>query len=481
MFRVIPIVVALCLSLGLGVGCGNTRGKSRPKPANNTVIVTNTATNNDTTAGASCGNGVVESGEACDSGIAEGAGACPTECRAPACSTATLSGSASDCTSVCAVEPVDCVDGDGCCTIGCDATTDSDCTNICGDGVLAPNELCDQNCPTTCGSPDACSLVELRGDPTRCSAQCVERQIAICQEGDGCCPSSCNANNDPDCGASCGNGTLEPGESCDGNCPTACNDGAACTRDTRAGSPDTCNVICLNDEIRVCVAGDGCCPVGCTSGTDTDCSATCGNGTVDAGETCDGNCPATCSDGNMCTRDMIRGAASTCNVECTYEPINVCQGGDGCCPAGCSSANDSDCQCTPSTCQSLGVMCGPANNGCGGTLQCGTCSSGACSQGVCDGGMTTSTVGAPCARDADCASDTVNTSPFCFTAAEGYPGGYCSASCQFICNDFASPCVAPLLLTGSCHAGCATNADCRQGYTCESVETALGAMMACLP
>lgn len=471
--RRIVLVVGIAAALS---ACGNARSK-RPKSNDNPDNVVA----NNTTSGVVCGDGLVGSGETCDSAIADGVGSCPTECRAPACHTATVRGTPAACDAECLVEPVGCADGDGCCSIGCDATTDSDCTNICGDGVIAPNELCDSNCPTTCGSPTACSSVELVGDPTRCSAQCVERAIEICQGGDGCCPPSCDANHDADCGASCGNGTLEPGESCDADCPTSCDDGVACTRDLRAGAPETCNVVCLHEEVRVCVGGDGCCPAGCTSASDSDCSATCGDGSLDPGELCDGNCPASCNDGNACTRDMLRGAASTCNAQCTYENINVCQGGDGCCPAGCSNANDSDCSCTPATCQQLGIQCGPASNGCGGTLQCGTCSSGTCDQGICDGGTATSTVGAPCTRDADCTGG-VLAEAFCITAAEGYPGGYCSAPCQLVCADFSSICAGELApLVGNCYAGCVTAGDCRTGYDCVEVTTGLGAFNACLP
>jgi hypothetical protein len=388
------------------------------------------------------------------------------------------------CDAKCTVEPVGCVDGDGCCSVGCDANSDSDCTNICGDGVIEENELCDLNCPTTCGSPNACSLVELVGDPDRCSARCVESSIELCQGGDGCCPASCNATSDSDCGASCGNGTLEPGESCDGDCPVSCDDGSSCTSDVRAGSSDTCNVVCINEEIRVCVGADGCCPAGCTNANDSDCSASCGNGQVDAGETCDGNCPTSCADNDACTRDSLRGAPSSCSVQCVHEITNVCQGGDGCCPSGCTSANDSDCQCAPDSCGSLGIQCGPANNGCGGTIQCGACQTGTCDQGLCPGGGGSAVVGAPCSVDADC-PDTVNTAPFCITAADGYPGGYCSSTCQLLCGDFVSVCASttgPLPLEGICLAPCMTNQDCRNGYTCQQVDSGfMGILNACLP
>lgn len=145
----------------------------------------------------------------------------------------------------------------------------------------------------------------------------------------------------------CGDGVVdrEAGETCDGNCPTSCADTNACTQDSMEGGPDTCDVTCRRVPIRTCVAGDGCCPAGCGPATDSDCSATCGNGTKDPGETCDppGSCPTSCDDHDSCTVDSITGSAANCNAACSNEPISVCQGGDSCCPLGCNQASDSDC------------------------------------------------------------------------------------------------------------------------------------------
>ncbi len=69
----------------------------------------------------------------------------------------------------------------------------------------------------------------------------------------------------------------------------------------------------------------------------------CGNGVLEAGELCDGNCPTSCDDGNMCTRDIRAGDASTCDAICTNPPISACTNDDGCCPSGCTSSNDNDC------------------------------------------------------------------------------------------------------------------------------------------
>ncbi|MBN1771053.1 MAG: hypothetical protein JXB32_07330 [Deltaproteobacteria bacterium] len=148
----------------------------------------------------------------------------------------------------------------------------------------------------------------------------------------------------------CGNGVLDPGETCDGDCPTSCSDGDPCTSDTLSGSAAACNAACTFPPITACDSGDGCCPAGCTAATDGDCEgpATCGNGVLDAGETCDGDCPTSCDDGDVCTLDVLTGSPDTCDVACRNTPILICTGGDGCCPAGCTRAMDPDCPDGPS-------------------------------------------------------------------------------------------------------------------------------------
>ena len=43
-----------------------------------------------------------------------------------------------------------------------------------------------------------------------------------------------------------------------------------------------------------------------------------------------------------------------------------------------------DVPCVPTTCEELGFVCGPADDGCGGTLECGTCDKGlSCCSGQC--------------------------------------------------------------------------------------------------
>jgi alpha-L-arabinofuranosidase len=144
----------------------------------------------------------------------------------------------------------------------------------------------------------------------------------------------------------CGNGVVDSGETCDpsGTCPAMCDDGNACTANQQLGNAQACNVSCTYNAIVICTSGDSCCPAGCSFATDTDCSASCGNGTVDSGETCDppASCPASCDDGVACTLDQLTGSAENCNVACSNTTITACTSGDGCCPMGCS-ATDSDC------------------------------------------------------------------------------------------------------------------------------------------
>ena len=84
------------------------------------------------------------------------------------------------------------------------------------------------------------------------------------------------------------------------SCPASCDDGNACTRDGMSGSAANCNLACTNVAITMCLAGDGCCPMGCNTANDADCMAVCGNGVLEAGESCD--------DGNTMPGDGCDGS-----------------------------------------------------------------------------------------------------------------------------------------------------------------------------
>lgn len=162
-----------------------------------------------------------------------------------------------------------------------------------------------------------------------------------------------------DAAPGCGNGTVEPGETCDrgipagkpGACPPgSCDDGVACTTEVRIGSD--CSAQCSYFEVRTFVGGDRCCPAGADHTTDGDCSATCGNGIIEPGETCDrgipagwpGVCPTSteCTDRDPCTQDILL-SAGTCSARCVHHPISAFASGDRCCPAGATHGTDADC------------------------------------------------------------------------------------------------------------------------------------------
>jgi cysteine-rich repeat protein len=239
----------------------------------------------------------------------------------------------------------------------------ADCHSTCGNGVVDTmfGETCDNGitsgagrCPTTCDDADACTTDTLSG--TDCTRECIHDPITQPHDGDGCCPSGANANNDSDCTAVCGNGVVETGEQCDtaiaagmpGACPSSCDDTQACTIDTLVGA--MCQATCTHTTITMPANNDGCCPTGANSGNDNDCPASCGNGVVDAGETCDtaiapgmpGACPTSCSDTNACTTDVL-DSGGTCLAACAFVPITMPINGDGCCPAGANANDDNDC------------------------------------------------------------------------------------------------------------------------------------------
>lgn len=159
--------------------------------------------------------------------------------------------------------------------------------------------------------------------------------------------------------ATCGNGHVDPGETCDiaitvgqtGACPPAdCDDNIPCTVDMRIGTG--CQRECAYVEIRRFASGDGCCPANGTPVSDSDCSLSCGNRKIEAGETCDtaipfgefGACPtgADCNDREVCTNDILI-SANTCSARCLHMPITSFTPGDGCCPADATYSTDSDC------------------------------------------------------------------------------------------------------------------------------------------
>jgi hypothetical protein len=302
--------------------------------------------NNDPDCEPACDNGEVETGETCDP-----PNTCPTTCDdLDACTADSQTGDPATCDVLCANDPiVDCGDLEGCCPAGCHANNDPDCEPACDNGEVETGETCDppNTCPDSCDDGRVCTADSMPGAPATCDVLCSNATIVDCADGDGCCPAGCDSDSDNDCSPTCGNSELDPGETCDppDTCPDSCDDQDACTADSMAGDPSTCNAVCSNLAIVDCSSGDGCCPAGCDNTLDTDCPVVCGNGVIETGERCDPpeNCPSSCDDGNSCTVDSMTGGPATCDALCTNVAVVDCANGDGCCPAGCDSSSDDDC------------------------------------------------------------------------------------------------------------------------------------------
>jgi hypothetical protein len=156
----------------------------------------------------------------------------------------------------------------------------------------------------------------------------------------------------------CGDGRVSGPEKCDiaipegrlGGCPTSCSELRNCAPRELNGS--ACQAECVLLEL-LCAGGDACCPAKCSADNDADCSASCGDGIIQAsnGETCEPgtNSPcmmddATCDDDDPCTLDTLSGTASNCNTTCVNtskdEPVN----GDSCCDSSANANLDDDCE-----------------------------------------------------------------------------------------------------------------------------------------
>jgi hypothetical protein len=312
-----------------------------------------------------CGNGRIDVGETCDTALAPGTpGACPPQSCDDGipCTTDEHVGEA--CQSSCLHQEVKTrIAGDSCCPSGATNADDADCSVTCGNGTVDVGETCDTAlaagmpgaCPTltSCNDLDPCTNDAVVAAGT-CDAVCAHVPVTL-QSGtnlDGCCPVGAWHALDGDCPRACGDGQLdEPAERCDpglvranqDTCPTSCDDGDPCTLDVLEGAG--CQAQCTHTPITTLFSGDGCCPAGATQRVDRDCAPSCGNGVVEAGESCDKNCPRSCPPSpSACLKSALAGDAATCTARCALTRVATCSPTvDGCCPDGCTHATDADC------------------------------------------------------------------------------------------------------------------------------------------
>ncbi|HXJ22595.1 MAG TPA: hypothetical protein VMT03_20420 [Polyangia bacterium] len=505
-----------------GKACTLTCKPTTPSGANDGCCPAGATPATDPDCSPTCGDGVVDPDETCDTAIPAGSpGACPTaaDCvSSEPCVVARLV-SESTCSAVCLRTVISQqFSGDGCCPAGVTNTLDTDCPAACGDGVRGPGETCDVgipapqpgSCPVTCDDGNPATLDQLHG--AGCQAVCSNANITDPISGDGYCPPGQTHATDTDCPAACGDGIVERGETCDpqspdGACPDACPPSpAACLQTALTGSGAACTAACVSTAITACGPADGCCPAGCTAASDPDCSSTCGDGHVQAGEACDtaitsgaGACPKSCDDGDPCTDDRLL-SAGTCQAVCVHLPITLPAAGDGCCPSGATFLADADCapacgngvveapveKCDPAVAGSCPTTC-PTGGSCTTVTLRGSASncSAACvatpivtcvnRDGCCPAGCTAAT-------DTDCpiicGDGVVETGETCDRAITAGLPGACAATCDdgdACTTDLASgsisnctrtclnaPITACLSGDGCCPPGCtaANDSDC---------------------
>jgi hypothetical protein len=122
--------------------------------------------------------------------------------------------------------------------------------------------------------------------------------------------------------------------------------------------------------------------------------------------------------------------------------------------------------CVPKTCGELGIGCGPAGDGCGGVLQCGSCPAGQ----TCGGGGTPSQCGAPTCTPKSCAQQGIQ----CGFAGDGCGNLLTCGSCPMgqSCGGggMAGVCGTQMCSTKSCT---------QQGFNCGPAGDGCGGQLDC--
>jgi len=275
-----------------------------------------------------------------------------------------------------------CISGDGCCPSGCNPADDADCRECetdgnCDDGNPCTNDTCvSWVCEHTvsseglsCGEGKVCCGGECRRacssaqdcadwfednnesfdsnctefsctDPGNCCyANCII-SVSPCGPEDGCCPSNCNSEEDPDCETCTDECDTEGTTQCNGNTLESCGncDGDSCLEWCNPDDCSDCSCDCGNyssdqDESAV----------NCSDGIDNDCDGLIDCDDVDCVSYC-GECEP--GETKVCDNQegVCKGSEQTCTHEgdwpgCVYTSINGYESAE----ATCDDGLDNDC------------------------------------------------------------------------------------------------------------------------------------------
>jgi formylglycine-generating enzyme required for sulfatase activity/subtilisin-like proprotein convertase family protein len=134
-------------------------------------------------------------------------------------------------------------------------------------------------------------------------------------------------------------------------------------------------------------------------------------------------CLKNCDPGKIgdCKDRSCDGLAQTCVESGALPDGTSCQGGAGACQGG-------EC-CVPMSCFLLGAVCGEADDGCGGTVQCGQCQDpeAVCFENQCCVPKTCESLGKECGEWDDGCGDTVQCAP-CGEGHECTQDGTCQCA-----------------------------------------------------
>eukprot|EP01116_Phalansterium_solitarium_P001797 TRINITY_DN11616_c0_g1_i1.p1 TRINITY_DN11616_c0_g1~~TRINITY_DN11616_c0_g1_i1.p1 ORF type:complete len:666 (-),score=132.93 TRINITY_DN11616_c0_g1_i1:117-2087(-) len=244
-----------------------------------------------------------------------------------------------------------------------------DC-GTCGDGSACDynSHLCDcGTCETwgwTCGEGrDACgnvlqcgncadgSICDFNSHQCDCGTQCTEG--SVCGQGFDACGNRISCGTCPD-GHMCIQPAFSWGEQYCRDCGTCESLSLHCSGTDLCGRPIDCPNRCPG-------AHDNCCEGGCYSEPVADCTFYDHSGSYSSCYTCQAL-------GAQCGIVDLSSSYETQGAWCAQDTLDC-----GSCAAGSTCNGNNQCSAC-GTCASLGLQCGAASDGCGGSVQCGECS-----------------------------------------------------------------------------------------------------------